>query len=155
MGDFHSFARLSTAISPIPVAPLVAKRADIAGQNEHLQGQVRPLTIALDHVEETLRLFAPDIDVAAISPRAVPVMHHAFRGEVSRIVLEGLRTAVGPLSTTQLTERVMRERGLDLNDTRRCWTMGQRVGAYLGHWKRERGDIRSMPGPGQLLLWER
>jgi hypothetical protein len=141
------------ALPPV-VTALIAKRAEIAGQIENLQGQVRRLTIDLNHVEETLRLFAPEIDVAAISPRAVPVMHHAFRGEVSRIVLESLRTAVGPLSTTQLTERVMRERGLDLNDTRLCRVMGQRVGACLGHWKRERGVIRSMSGPGQVLLWE-
>jgi hypothetical protein len=139
---------------PHVVTALIAKRAEIAGQIEHLQGQVRQMTLALDHVEETLRLFAPEIDVAAISPRPVPTMHHAFRGEVSRIVLESLRTAVGPLSTTQLTERVMRERGLTLNDKRLRRTMTHRVGACLRHWKRERGVIRSMPGPAQVLLWE-
>ena len=49
---------------PLPhvVTPLIAKRAEIAGHIEHLQGQVRQLTVALDHVEETLRLFAPEID---------------------------------------------------------------------------------------------
>ena len=91
-----------------------------------LQGQIRQASIALDHVEETLRLFGPEIDMAAISPCPVPTMHHAFRGEVSRIVLESLRTASGPLSTTQITERVMRDRGLDLNDKRLCLTFGFR-----------------------------
>ena len=139
---------------PHVVTALIAKRAEIAGQIENLQGQVRRLTVDLDHIEESIRIFAPDIDVAAIAPRPVPPMHHAFRGEISRILLEALRTAVGPLSTNQLTERVMRERALDLNDARLCRTMGQRVGASLNHWKRERGVIQSMPGPGQVLLWE-
>jgi len=94
---------------PHVVTALIAKRAELAGQIEHAQGEVKRLTIALDHVEETLRLFAPDIDVAAISPRPVPPAHQAFRGEVSRIILESLRTATGPLSTVQLTSRVMRE----------------------------------------------
>jgi hypothetical protein len=133
---------------PHVVTALIAKRAEIAGQIEHLQGQVRRLTVDLDHVEETLRLFAPEIDVASISPRPVPPMHHAFRGETSRIVLESLRKAVGPLSATQLTERVMRERGLNLNDAKLRRTMTHRVGACLRHWKRERGVIRSMPGLG-------
>jgi len=105
--------------------------------------------VDLDHVEETVRLFAPDIDIAAIAPRPVPPMHHAFRGETRRIVLESLRKAAGPRSTTttQLTECVMRERGLNLNDSKLCRTMSQRQGACLNHWKRERGVIRSMPGP--------
>jgi hypothetical protein len=139
---------------PHVVTALIAKRAEIAGQIEHLQGQMRRATIDLDHVEETLRLFAPEIDIAGISPRPVPPMHHAFRGETSRIILESLRKAVGPLSTTQLNERVMRERNLDTNDKRLRRTMTHRVGACLRHWKRERGVIRSMPGPGQVLLWE-
>ncbi len=139
---------------PHVVTALIAKRAELAGQIEHAQGEVKRLTIALDHLEETLRLFAPDIDVAAISPRAVPPAHHAFRGEVSRIILESLRTAPGPLSTLQLTARVMQERGLDQNDKRLSRTMRQRVGACMNHWKRVRGVVRSIPGPGQVLLWE-
>jgi len=79
---------------PHVVTALIAKRAELAGQIEHTQGEVKRLTIALDHVEETLRLFAPDIDIGAISPRPVPPAHHAFRGEVSRIILESLRTAL-------------------------------------------------------------
>jgi hypothetical protein len=139
---------------PHVVTALIAKRAELAGQIEHLQGQVRQATVALDNVESTIRLFAPEIDLAGIAPRAVPPAHHAFRGEVSRIILEGLRTAVGPVSTTALTERVMRERGLDLNDTQLKRTMSRRVGACLNHWRRIRGVVRSMPGPGQVLLWE-
>ncbi len=150
----HGSKDSTTKALPHVVTALIAKRAELAGQIEHLQGQVRQLTIALDHVEETLRLFAPEIDMAAISPRPVPTMHHAFRGEVSRIVLESLRTAAGPLSTNQITQRVMRDRGLDLNDKRLCATIGRRVGSCLNHWKRVRGVIRSIPGPGQVLLWE-
>ncbi len=32
--------------------------------------------------------------------------------------------------------------------------MSRRVKAYLNHWKRVRGVFRSMPGRGQVLLWE-
>jgi hypothetical protein len=78
---------------PHVVTALIAKRAELAGQIEHLQGQVRQAAIALDNVESTLRLFAPDIDMASIAPRAVPTAHHAFRGEVSRIILESLRSS--------------------------------------------------------------
>src|SRR5665213_759902 len=116
---------------PHVVTALIAKRAELAGQIEHAQGEVKRLTIALDNVESTLRLFAPDIDMASIGPRPVPPAHHAFRGEVSRIVLEALRDSIRPLSTTELTDRVMKERGLDVTDRALARTMSRRVGACL------------------------
>jgi hypothetical protein len=68
---------------------------------------------------------------------------------VSRIVIEALRDAPGPLTTTELTRRVMTARGLDMNDVALTRTMSQRVGACLNHWRRKRGAVRSMPGPGK------
>ena len=73
---------------PHVVTALIAKCAELPGQIEHARVEVKRLTIALDHVEETLRLFAPDIDVRDIGSRPVPPEHHAFRGEVSRIASE-------------------------------------------------------------------
>ena len=51
------------------------------------------ISIDLDNVEATLRLFAPTIDMTAFGARRVPTAHHASRGEVSRIVLEALLCA--------------------------------------------------------------
>ena len=48
----------------------------------------------------------------------------------------------------------MKERGLDANDLALKRKMGQRVGACLNHWRRVRGVVRSMPGPGMVNLWE-
>jgi hypothetical protein len=138
---------------PHVVTGLIAKRAELAGRIEHLQAQVRQATIELDHIEASIRIFQPDIDIAAIGARPVPPAHHAFRGETSRIVLETIREAGRPLDTTAITERVMRERGLDRNDAAMFRVMSKRVGACLRHWERVRGAIQSMPGPGQVKLW--
>jgi hypothetical protein len=101
-----------------------------------------------------LRLFAPEIDIAALGPRRVPTAHHAFRGETTRTILEALRTAAAPLSTTEITRRVMDGRGLDMSDAALSRVIAKRVGACLRHWEKERKAIRSMPGPGQVKLWE-
>lgn len=92
--------------------------------------------------------------MGAIAPRRVPPAHHAFRVEVSRIVLEALRDATRPLTTTEIALRVMKERGLDTNDTALARTMGKRVSACLRHREKKRGALRSMPGPGQVHMWE-
>ena len=139
---------------PHVVTALISKRAELAGQIEHMQAQLKRAVVDLDNVEATLRIFAPDIDIAGIGPRPVPAAHHAFRGEISRILLESLRKADRPLSTTELAERVMRDRGLNMEDARLRQTMGKRVGASLNHWRRVRGVLESLPGPGQVLYWQ-
>lgn len=139
---------------PHVVTALIAKRAELAGQIENAQTEVVRLTVELDHIEASLRIFKPDLDIDGIAPRPVPPAHHAFRGEVSRILLESLRAADRPLSTTELTERVMRERGLNTKDVKLKRTMGRRIGASLNHWRRVRGALESLRGPGQVLYWQ-
>jgi hypothetical protein len=48
----------------------------------------------------------------------------------------------------------MKVRRLDTNDKALCRVMMRRTNANLKHWAKKRGLIRSMPGPGQQLLWE-
>ena len=48
----------------------------------------------------------------------------------------------------------MKARNLDTNDKALCRLMMKRTTANLKHWSAKRGLIRSMPGPGQQLLWE-
>lgn len=139
---------------PHVVTALIAKRAELAGRIENLQGEVVAATVELDHIEASLRIFKPDLDIEGIAPRPVPTAHHAFRGEVSRILLTALREADRPLSTTELTDRVMKERGLNMKDARLRQTMGRRIGASLNHWRRVRGALESLKGPGQVLYWQ-
>ena len=133
---------------------LIRKRAEIAGQIELLQQQLRSAVVALDNVEATLRIFAPDIDLAAHGERKVPVAHHAFRGELTRIILETLRNATRPMTTTEVTERMMEVRSLARSDARLFRTMSQRVNASLRHLEKVRQLVRGMPGPGQVKMWE-
>jgi hypothetical protein len=136
------------------VSALKTKRSQVAGQIEALQGQLRQATIDLDHVEAALRLFDPEVDLAALSPRKVAPILYDTKGDTGRIILETLRTSMRPLSTAQVNEAVMKARALDTNDRALCRMMMRRTNANLKHWSRKRGLIRSMPGPGQQLLWE-
>jgi hypothetical protein len=132
---------------------LIRKRAEIAGQIEYTQAQLRKLVTESDYVEATLSIFKPDIDLAALGARKVPTAHHAFRGEMSRIILEALRKTTMPMDTMTLNLRVMKDRGLDTRDVALARTMSKRVGATLRHWESARGVLKSLPGPGQRKLW--
>lgn len=136
------------------VSALKTKRMEVAGQIEALQGQLRQAVLDLDHVEAALLLFDPDVDLAALPARKVAPVSYDTKGDTGRIILETLRTATKPLSTAQVNEAVMVARRLDTNDKALCRTMMRRTNANLKHWSKRRGLIRSMPGPGQQLLWE-
>ena len=135
------------------VSALIAKRAELAGQIERIQAELRQAVTDLDHIDASLRIFKPDIDLAEISPRRVPPVHQSFRGEVSRVILEALRATTRPLDTVELGKRVMEARGLDTGDKQLVRTFSRRAGACLREW-RDRGIVRSSPGPGQRSVWE-
>ncbi len=134
------------------VSGLIRKRAEIAGQIEHTQTVLRQLVIDLDNLDATLRLFQPDIDLEAVSPKPFPPRHHAFRGEISRIVLAALRESPRPLTTHDIAQHVMAERGLNTSDKQLVRLVGKRFGACLRH-QRGKELVRSEPGPGQYQFW--
>lgn len=129
------------------IAGLIRKRAELAGRIEHCQAELRQLVIDLQHIDAAIRLFKPDADLAALEPKPWPPVHQAFRGEISRIVLDALRTAKAPMITMDFTELVMRERSLDCEDAKLRRTMMRRVGSCLRGLRRHhpltnyRGDL--------------
>ena len=60
---------------------LLRKRAELAGQFEHHQA-VLPLQllIDIDSLDATIRLFAPDIDLADVKPKPLPPRHGSLQG---------------------------------------------------------------------------
>jgi hypothetical protein len=110
--------------------------------------------IALDALDATatIHLFDPALELEEIRKRPLPPRHHAFEGEVTRIVLTTLRNAKRPLTTPELAQRVMAERGLDTANVRLLKLMVKRTGACLRHWEK-RGVARSEPGANGFKLW--
>ena len=114
--------------------------------------QVRQLILDVDNLDATIRMFNPDIDLTEVRLRPVPPRHVAFHGEVSRLILATLRETAMPLTTNDITRRVMGERGLNLADPRLFRTVQNRVGSSL-RAMRLRGRVVSRQGAGQNVLW--
>jgi hypothetical protein len=139
---------------PHVVTALIAKRAELAGRIEHLQEELRQAVVDLDNVEATLRIFAPDLEIPDLAPRQVAPALPAMKGDTSRILLNAIHTAGRPPTTNELTEAVMKAKGLDIENAPLFRVMSKRVGACLRQLKNQRGIVRSMPGPGQQHLWQ-
>lgn len=136
------------------VSALKEKRVELASQIEDLREKLRRTVIDLDHVEASLKLFDPDVNIGELGPRKVPQVLSDIHGDTGRVILDTLRTATTPISTTKVCEAVMTARGLDTDDKALCRLMMKRTVANLKHWSKKRGLIRSMPGAGQEYVWE-
>jgi hypothetical protein len=132
---------------------LLRKRAELAGKIEGAQTVLRQLIIDLDNIDAAIRIFKPDIDLEQIKPQPLPPRHAAFKGEVTSSIFNYLRDAPGPLTSKQMAERLMRERGLNDADKRLVVLITKRIGAALKH-HRNRGALQSIKGPDGFLLWE-
>lgn len=133
------------------VTALRAKRAELAGQIDALQDQLREAMIAVDHVDCTLRMFVPEIDLDEIKPKPLPPRHHAFKGQVTRAILAMLRSE-GAMDARAITIRLMAERELNPNDKVLAKAMQKRIGAALRNL-RERQLVTSAQAAGGMLLW--
>lgn len=136
------------------VEGLAKKRAEVAGEIERTHELLGKLVKDLAHIDATLRIVAPELAVEAIKPKVFrPPADWSKRGEMTRVVLSILRTARAPMTTREIAERMVVERGLAA-DSVTLNAMGRRVACALRR-QRELGRARSTEGEaGFWQLWE-
>jgi hypothetical protein len=100
----------------LTLSGLLRKRAEMAGEAEALRAQLQGQLSALDHIDAVIRILKPDIDLADLPERPVAPALSGTRGDLQRFLLDQLRKANHPLSTFDLADAVMRQRGLDPRD---------------------------------------
>lgn len=114
----------------------------MTAQAEGLRGQLATTLTALQHLDATIMVFKPDIELSDL-PVGMPTPPFAgFRGEIVRFILDLLREANGPLDTFQIAERVMQKRGLDPADRLHFKLIAKRTGYALAKL-RKAGTVTS------------
>ncbi|WP_156415195.1 hypothetical protein [Sphingobium baderi] len=125
----------------------------MTGEIALCHARLQQLSTDLEHLDATLRLFAPDFVQESVLPKVfVPPKSWSKRGEMSRAVLSILRVAKGPLSTREIAAMIVDQRGLE-NDAGILNIMTRRVGHVLRD-KRQNGLVRSVEETGLWLQWE-
>jgi hypothetical protein len=133
---------------------LTKRRAELAGEIERTHEALRKMVTDLENLDATIHLFAPDMEVEAIKPKAFrPPKDWANRGEMSRVILSILRLAAEPLTTRDIALELLVTRALDKNDQKLLRMMTKRVGVAL-RGQKDSGRVRDTQGPGQYKLWE-
>jgi hypothetical protein len=113
---------------PNTVSGLVAKHAELTALREKYKGEIKKLTVDIDHLDAAIRLFDPQADTYAI--KAYVTKHRAAKGTVKSFVLGCFREATGPITSRQITERWAADRGL-VADEATLNTLRKRIGACI------------------------
>lgn len=135
---------------PHVISALVRKRAELAGLLAVAEKRAKRLRADLDHVDCTIKLFAPGSLPESIPPKRiykyrVPDLMH---GELPRLCLSILRRANGvPIAVDDLAATVIREKGLDASDEQLRGVVAKRTLEVLKA-QRKRGLVEKSPVRG-------
>jgi hypothetical protein len=84
------------------------KRAVLASEIVQLERQLRHRKESLGHVDATLRLLDPSVDIDAIPTKRPRKRIKLFRqGELGRLILSTMRNADAPISTQEITSAIL------------------------------------------------
>ena len=126
------------------------KRAELAGTLIQLEQQLVRQRADLTHLDATMRLFDPDIQ-----PREIPSKqrrpHSAWfrHGECLRLIYDELRDASQPMTTRELTERIVRVKAIPADDDRSRELMQKTLLSSLNRAKETIARIES----GGVVSW--
>lgn len=102
------------AISHV-VSGLISKHAELAGEIEYHRNQIKRLRVDLMAIDTAIGLFDPDYSVNDIQPTQKKAKNKFFsHGEGSRLLMELLRDAGGPITTPEILNEACRRKNLVL-----------------------------------------
>ena len=102
---------------PHVISALRLKRAEISGYIHDLEKRIARQRGNLANLDATIRLFSPGTNPDAIpAKRPYRRTRYFARNELSRLVMDFLRLATGPLAATAIATSIMRVKGTALDD---------------------------------------
>ena len=113
---------------PNTVAGLIAKHRELTMLRDKYRAEIKKLTVDIDHLDAAIRLFDPNADTYAI--KEYVTKHRAQKGSVKRFVLNTLREASEPMTSRQITELWVAERGLNADEAT-LNAIRKRIGACI------------------------
>lgn len=139
------------------VSALTAMHAEMAGQIEHHQQEIRRIGADLVHVAATLKLVAPAMDLRSIGVKRIRQSSMGgfkfFKpGESQRIILDNLRETGRPMLTAEFIGNVIERKKLDDTPEVRATLMRTITGSLRR--MAQRGLVRGEEsGKGRALAW--
>jgi hypothetical protein len=98
------------------ISSLVSKRSELAGLVQHYQSEISRITGDLNHIDATIKLFAPEFDRRTVRAKEHRKRNQYFKpGECPRMTLDILRESAYVLTSRQIAADMLRRKGLEPN----------------------------------------
>lgn len=137
----------------LTVHGLLRKRAEMARDVTALRDALAEKLIAVDHLDASIRIFNPAIDLADMPERPPLPVTTTFRGELQRFMLTRLRNEREPMDTLELATVLMEARRLDTADRILFRLISGRVGHCLARLRAKGWVSSEKASKGALLRW--
>ncbi|MEM9233113.1 MAG: hypothetical protein AAGA69_02605 [Pseudomonadota bacterium] len=137
---------------PNTISGLQAKRKELATLHNKLIAEAKKVLCDIDHIDACIRLFDPDADIERIRLNRYATKHRAPKGQMKRFILDQFREATEPLSSRDITEAWIKDRGLQPDESTFV-ILRKRVGAAINSIKQD-GMIEQAGDDGTYKLWQ-
>ena len=134
---------------PNTVAGLLSKRDQLLALRKQLDAEARKVTCDIDHLDACIALFDPANTHESI--QRYTTKHRAQKGHVKRFVLAFLRDAEKPVTSRDITEAWIAERGLRA-DGATFVIIRKRIGACLTGLQAD-GFVKGAGTGGDYKAW--
>lgn len=134
------------------IVALVARRAELAGEMNTLQGRLHQIHADLASLDDVIKQFDPEYELSTIRPRYRRQATPAEVSSISRAVLDTLRRAGEPMGAKAVALAIMTERGLDQTDRAMVRSMAKRVDMAL-RYQRTNGMVEEAVCEGVEVAW--
>ena len=95
------------------ISALTSKRAEVSGEIKHYEKLLKQSKLNLQSIDQTIHIFDESYDLRTIKTKRVSKERYFKTGEAKVLILDMLRTATEPLSTSDVSKRIAFDKGID------------------------------------------
>jgi len=95
------------------ISALTKKRAEVLGEIKHYEKLLKKSKLSLQSIDHTIHIFDESYDLRTIRAKRVSSERYFRNGEAKTMILDVLRRAIEPISTTEISKSIASKKKLD------------------------------------------
>ncbi len=135
------------------ISALTSKRAEVSGEIKYYEKLLKKSKLNLASIDQTIHLFDANYDLRTIKAKRVSKERYFKTGEAKVLILDMLRTASEPLSTSEVSRKIAFDKGIDSDESFDFERFCKVVLASLSRCESS-GLIERVGKDGLSILWK-
>ncbi len=135
------------------ISALTSKRAEVSGEIKHYEKLLKKSKLDLASIDQTIHIFDETYDLRTIKAKRVSKERYFKTGEAKVLILDMLRTATEPLSTSDVSKRISFDKGIDREEDYDFERFSKVVLLSLNRCE-SNGLIERVGKDGLSILWQ-